>query len=436
MSESFVPRVAVVGLWHLGSVTSACLASLGIATLGFDPQTPVIEGLSRGEPPLHEPGLADLVKAGLAAGRLRFSSDPAALTAAPFVWVAWDTPVDDQDRADVDAVLQGVEALFPVLHPEALVIVSSQVPVGSVARLEEAYRRAVPEGRVSFASSPENLRLGKAIEVFTRPDRVVFGVRTSQDADRIRELLAPLAAPLEFMRVESAELSKHAINAFLATSVVFINELARLAERSGGDAREVERALKTDVRIGSRAYVKPGGAYAGGTLARDIGYLIAQGEAVGVDTPLFAGVRASNDTHRGWALAALRMLLPSLRGARIAILGLTYKPGTDTLRRSSAVELCEGLVAEDAQVTAFDPLVRAGADGLPAGVRLAGDASAALLDADAVVVATEWPEFRQLTADAFAAARTSTPVLDASGFLATALQGDRRLQYVTVGTAE
>ncbi|WP_157899624.1 UDP-glucose dehydrogenase family protein [Luteitalea pratensis] len=436
MSESFVPRVAVVGLWHLGSVTSACLASLGIATLGFDPQASVTEGLSRGEPPLHEPGLADLVKAGLAAGRLRFSSDPAALASAPFVWVAWDTPVDDQDRADVGAVLQGVEALFPVLHPEALVIVSSQVPVGSVARLEKAYRRTLPEGGATFASSPENLRLGKAIEVFTRPDRVVFGVRTSGDADRIRELLAPLAAPLEFMRVESAELSKHAINAFLATSVVFINELARLAERSGGDAREVERALKTDVRIGSRAYVKPGGAYAGGTLARDIGYLIAQGQAVGVETPLFDGVRASNDAHRGWALAALRLLLPSLRGARISILGLTYKPGTDTLRRSSAVELCEGLVAEDAQVTAFDPLVRAGADGLPAGVRLVGDASAALLDADAVVVATEWPEFRQITADTFAATRTSTPVLDASGFLATALQGDRRLQYVTVGTAE
>ncbi len=435
-NTGFAPQVAVVGLWHLGSVTAASLASVGIATVGYDPQSDVVDALSRGEPPLFEPGLAELVVAGTASGLLQFSSDPASVGAAPVVWIAWDTPVDDEDRADVDFVLRGVEGLFPHLHDEALVIVSSQVPVGSVARLEQAYRAACPGGRVSFASTPENLRLGKAIEVFTRPDRIVMGVRTPRDAERITALLAPLPAPIEWMRVESAELTKHAINAFLATSVAFINELARLAERSGGDAREVERALKTDVRIGPRAYVKPGGAYAGGTLARDIGYLIARGQAVGTSTPFFDGVRSSNDVHRAWALEALERAFPDLSGAKVTVLGLTYKPGTDTLRRSSSVELCAGLIERGVAVTAFDPMVtRASAD-LPAGVTLAADAASALADADAVVVATEWPEFRTLDADALSAGRADTLVLDASGFLAKALQGDTRVRYVMVGTAE
>lgn len=435
-SGTVLPQVAVVGLWHLGSVTAACLASVGIPTIGFDPQPEVIDALGRGEPPLFEPGLSELVKAGLASGLLRFSSDVASIREAPVVWIAWDTPVDDEDRADVDFVLRHVEGLFPVLRDETLVIVSSQVPVGTVARLEQAYRTAHPEGRVTFASSPENLRLGKAIEVFTHPDRIVMGVRTPRDAERVKVLLAPLSAPIEFMRVESAELSKHAINAFLATSVAFINELARLAERSGGDAREVERALKTDVRIGSRAYVKPGGAYAGGTLARDIGYLIARGDAVGTATPFFEGVRASNDVHRAWALEALERAFPGLTGVKVTVLGLTYKPGTDTLRRSSSVELCAGLIQRGVRVTAFDPMVRRASADVPSGVTLAADAASALAEADAIVVATEWPEFRTLDAEVLSAGRKDTLVLDASGFLAKALQGDSRLRYVMVGTAE
>lgn len=435
-SGPVAPQVAVVGLWHLGTVTAACLASVGIPTVGCDPQVAVTDALGRGEPPLFEPGLAALLEAGLASGLLRFSSDVTSISAAPVVWIAWDTPVDEEDRADVDVVLRGVEELFPVLHDDALVIVSSQVPVGSVARLEQSYRSAHPEGRVTFASSPENLRLGKAIEVFTHPDRIVMGVRTERDAERIKALLAPLSAPIEFMRVESAELSKHAINAFLATSVAFINELARLAERSGGDAREVERALKTDVRIGPRAYVKPGGAYAGGTLARDIGYLIARGEAVGTSTPFFEGVRRSNDVHRAWALEALTRAFPDLTGVKVTVLGLTYKPGTDTLRRSSSVELCAALIQRGVRVTAFDPMVRQASADVPSGVTIAADAVSALAAADAIVVATEWPDFRTLDADAVSAGRHDRLVLDASGFLAKALQDDSRLRYVMVGTAE
>ena len=428
------PAVAVAGLWHLGTVTAACLASAGVSTLGYDPDPAVITGLSSGRPPLFEPGLETLVRNGLQNGRLRFAADPAAVADAEIIWVTWDTPVDEDDHADVEFVIAQVERLFPYLQDDALVLVSSQLPVGSVSRLERAYATMRPSGRATFASSPENLRLGKAIDAFTNPDRVILGVRSQRDAERIRALLAPLSPLIDVVRVESAEMTKHALNAFLATSVAFINEVARLGELTGADAREVERALKSDVRIGPRAYVRPGGAYAGGTLARDVSYLIAQGEERGCSMPLFRGVRESNDLHREWAYNALVRLLGPLSGHLIAVLGLTYKPGTDTLRRSPAVDLCQRLVTTGAGVIAYDPVVKALPPDLSGTISLANTAGDALRSASAVVIGTEWPEFRTLTADAFVGDRRGVLVLDPGGFLASALQADPRIRYTVVGT--
>ena len=426
--------VAVVGLWHLGTVTAACLASRGISTLGYDPDTNVVAGLAAGHPPLFEPGLEDLVRGGLKNGTLRFTSDRLALAETEIIWVTWDTPVDEEDRADVEFVIGQVTALFPHLSDDALVLVSSQLPVGSVKRLEQAYATMMPSGHASFACSPENLRLGKAIEAFTKPDRVVLGVRSARDADRIRALLAPFSPPIEVVRVESAEMTKHALNAFLATSVAFINEIARLGELNGADAREVERALKSDARIGPRAYVRPGGAYAGGTLARDVSYLIEQGEARGCRMPLLRGVRDSNDLHRGWAYDALVRCLGQLTGHSIAVLGLTYKPDTDTLRRSPAVDLCLRLVATGARVIAYDPAVKTLPRELATSIDLASTARDALRGASAAVIATEWPEFRTLTSDAFMGDRQRAIVVDPGGFLASTLQREPRIRYAIVGT--
>jgi UDPglucose 6-dehydrogenase len=436
MSEevSATPSVAVAGLWHLGTVIAACLASRGISTLGYDPDPEVVAGLAAGRPPIFEPGLEDLVRDGLKNGTLRVSSHRAALAEAEIVWVAWDTPVDDEDRADVEFVIAQVTALFPHLKDDALVLVSSQLPVGSVKRLEQAYAALKPSGHASFACSPENLRLGKAIEAFTKPDRVVLGVRSGRDADRVRQLLAPFSPPIDVVRVESAEMTKHALNAFLATSVAFINEVARLGEVVGADAREVERALKSDVRIGPRAYVRAGGAYAGGTLARDVSYLIEQGEARGREMPLFRGVRESNDLHRGWAYDVLVRCLGQLSGHSIAVLGLTYKPGTDTLRRSPAVDLCQRLVATGAHVIAYDPAVKTLPPDLATQIDLASTAHAALQGASAAVIATEWPEFRTLTTEAFVGGRQQAVVVDPGGFLAGTLQADSRIRYTVVGT--
>ncbi|MCC7124481.1 MAG: UDP-glucose/GDP-mannose dehydrogenase family protein [Acidobacteria bacterium] len=461
-------KVAVLGLWHLGSVTAACTAAAGHDVIGFDSDAATVNGLQRARPPVNEPGLADLLTTEMTAGRLRFTIDrDAAVDGADVVWVTIDTPVDDDDHADVDAVVAEVERSFAALRDRTVVLISSQVPVGTTARLEQSFAGVAAGRTVAFACSPENLRLGKAIDVFTHPDRVVIGVREAWARERLQALFAPITDRLEWMSVESAEMTKHAINAFLATSVTFINEIAALCEQAGADAKEVERGLKTEKRIGPGAYLGPGGAFAGGTLARDVVFLRALGGQVQRETPLMDGVESSNRSHRQWPRRRLVSVLGPLAGRTVAVWGLTYKPGTDTLRRSTAVELCRWLIEQGAVVRAHDPQ----AMDLPAelaGVTRTATPEEAAAGADAIVVATEWPEYRRVDLDVVArglrapgpegsaasppAPQSSRPpvpqsssppvpqpssplfpVIDANGFLRATIGQDARFSLVSVG---
>jgi len=429
-------KVCVYGLWHLGSVTAAGLAefaSSGQPIVGLDPDSAVVSALNDGRPPLFEPGLEDLVRRGLASGRLQFTDRVERVADADLVWVTFDTPVNQDDEADVDAVAKRIEALFPHLADGAVVLVSSQVPVGFCARVERAFAAVAAGRRIELACSPENLRLGRAIEVFRNPERIVVGTRTAAGRARVEQLLAPLGRPIQWMRVESAEMTKHALNAFLATSVAFINEIAAVCEETGADAKEVERALKSEARIGPGAYLSPGAAFAGGTLARDIAFLLGAGSRLGLATPLFAGVKQSNDVHRGWARRRLGDLLGDVRDRTIAILGLTYKPNTDTLRRSEALALCRWLVERGARVRAHDPSIGRRDPELPPSLTLSATLDDAIRGADAVVVATEWPAFRELTAERLHANAAGALVLDAGRFLAGNLAGDARVRYFAVG---
>lgn len=413
-------RICVAGLWHLGTVVSACLAEAGHEVVGLDFDAGTIDGLSRGQPPLFEPGLAELLQKQQS---LRFTSDAAdALRNAEIVWIAYDTPVDDDDNADVDYVVTRVESLFEHFADGMLVIVSSQLPVGSTHRIEEAYAH---RRNVAFACSPENLRLGKAIDAFLRPDRVVAGVRSFADREKISAAFAPITTNIEWMSVESAEMAKHALNAFLATSVAFINEIAVVCETVGADAKEVERALKSDFRIGPRAYLSPGGAFAGGTLARDVAFLSAIQPLA-----LVSSVKTSNDLHRQWPQRKLQSALGDLHGRVIAIWGLSYKPGTDTLRRSASIELCRWLAAKGAVVRAHDPAVHALPEDLESSVRLCESAEEAARDADAVVIATEWPEYR--AAAKASLVRKGLVIIDANRFVSEIIR-QHDVRYVTVG---
>jgi UDPglucose 6-dehydrogenase len=425
-------NVAVLGLWHLGPVTAACMAAAGHRVMAFDPDPAIVAALAASRPPVAEPGLAALITQGIQSGTLSFTTDRAhAVRQADVVWVTFDTPVDQYDTANVDHVTRQIEAAFPDLTDGSIVLCSSQLPVGTVRTLEESWSRAAAARVVSFACSPENLRLGKAIDIFMHPDRVVVGLRDDRARDRLATLLAPVTDRVEWMSVESAEMTKHAVNAFLATSVTFINELATLCEGSGADAKEVERGLRTERRIGPHAYLSPGGAFAGGTLGRDVAFLRTLGASLRCSTPLMDGVLASNTTHSRWACRRLESAIADLAGAKIAVWGLTYKPSTDTLRRSPAIEVCQWLVDKDADVHVHDPE----AEELPLSLSVTRhqDPVDAAAGARALLVETNWPCYLEVDRDRLAAVAPDLLILDANRFLELTLGADRRFRVATVG---
>ena len=421
-------KIVVQGLWHLGSVTAACCAKhFNVVGLDFDAAN--VAKLSSGHAPLLEPGLNELISAGLATKKLSFATDAKiACENADILWLTYDTPVNDNDESDVEFVLQNLRRALPSLPNGALILVSAQLPVGTCAMLEKEFPQ------FHFACSPENLRLGKAIEAFEKAERAVVGIRSDAKKVLLEELFKPFAAQIIFMRTESAEMVKHALNSFLALSITFINEVARLCEHAGADAKEVSIGLKSEARIGPKAYLGPGGPFAGGTLARDVVTLSKLAEANGEKFSVIPAIKQSNDLHRGWAFRRLQLRLGDLHGKKISVLGLTYTTNTDTLRRSAAVELCQQLLAAGAKVSAFDPAVK----NLPTelnSVSLAADISAALTGVEAVAVCTEWPQFRQADWVKIVPQMRQPVFVDANRFLEKELEYIPGVEHLSVGRA-
>ena len=421
-------NVCVLGLWHLGSVTAACCARhFDVVGLDFDAAN--IQRLNAGQAPLLEPGLNELLGAGLAGKKLAFTTDPrTACAGADVLWLTYDTPVNDNDESDVDFVLGNLRRALPCLPDGALVLISAQLPVGTCASLEKEFPQ------FHFACSPENLRLGKAIEAFEKADRAIIGIRNDAKKSLLEQLFKPFAAQVIFMRTESAEMVKHALNSFLALSITFINEVARLCEHTGADAKEVSAGLKSEARIGPKAYLGPGGPFAGGTLARDVVTLSKLAAKYGEQISVIPAIKHSNDLHRGWTFHRLQSRLGDLRGKKIVVLGLTYTTNTDTLRRSAAVELCQRLLAAGAVVTAFDPAVKT----LPAelgAVSPALDLPSALVGAEAVAVCTEWPQFRQVDWSKVVLQMRQAVFVDANRFLEKELKNIPHVEHLSVGRA-
>ena len=429
-------RVCVQGLWHLGSVTAACLASVGHQVVGLDSDQAVITSLNEGNAPLFEPDLNPLIAEGIQSGRLQFTSDMAtACKDAEVLWVTFDTPVNDDDVADINFVLNQVKSAVMLLSEGALVLVSSQLPVGSITILENFTQKIAPNKRISFASSPENLRLGKALNVFLHPDRIIVGTRSAKDRIALQKLLSPITEKIEWMSIESAEMTKHAINAFLATSVTFANEIAAICELVGADAKEVERGLKSENRIGPKAYLSPGGPFAGGTLARDIEFLGKISQDRQLVTPLLSSVRLSNDAHKKWVQRKLLERFPDLDGIRVAIWGLTYKAGTDTLRRSLSVELVDWLLEHGAQVQVYDPAVKELPISWANRVKKCASAHESLEVIQALVVGTEWPEFKEEARRLPEFAKSNLLIIDANRHLLESLR-ETAMPYLSVGSRQ
>ena len=419
-------NLTVLGLWHLGCVTAAsCARHFQVVGLDFDAAN--VAKLNSGQAPLFEPGLNELIASGIAAKKLSFTTDAKVACAnADVLWLCYDTPVNDNDESDVDSVLANLRRALPYLPKGALVLISAQLPVGTCRQLEAEFPQ------FHFACSPENLRLGKAIESFEKAERVIVGIRDDAKKPLLEKLFAPFTSQIIFMRTESAEMVKHALNSFLALSITFINEVARLCEHTGADAKEVSVGLKSEPRIGPKAYLGPGGPFAGGTLARDVVTLTKLADAKGEKISVIPAIKQSNDRHRGWAFRRLQSRLGDLRGKKISILGLTYTTNTDTLRRSAAVELCQQLLDAGAKVCAFDPAVK----NLPPelnSVSLATDVTAVLTGAEAVAICTEWPQFRQADWAKIVPQMRQPVFVDANRFLEKELKNVPGVEHLSVG---
>lgn len=433
-------KIVVYGLWHLGCVTAASLASQpDFLVTGLDPAGKVVAGLKVGQPPLFEPGLAELIAEGSGANRLTFTTAPAeALAGAQVVWVAFDTPVNERDEADLAFVETRMDEIFPYLEPGTVVLISSQVVVGFTERVAARWRQARPDLGLVFGYIPENLRLGNALQTFRAQDRFVAGIEADSAATKLVEhILTRFCPRIEWMSVPSAEMTKHALNSFLAVSVSLINEIARLCEQTGADAKEVERGLKTEARIGPKAYLSPGGPFGGGTLARDLRFLTGLGSQLNVNMALLNGALASNEAHKGWIRQAVRQVLADSNQAepQVLICGLSYKAGTATLRRSEALNLGLWLRDLGVKVVFHDPIVPELPPDLAPHFRLTNELATALPGADILVLATTWPLYRQeLTPERLLETMRQPVVIDQHRYLAEQLGGDPRLQYFSVGS--
>lgn len=392
-------RIAVVGTGYVGLVTGTCLADSGNSVTCLDIDASKVERLNRGEVPIYEPGLEELVHRNAKAGRLSFTTETAvAVSSAEIVFLAVGTPPSADGSADLSALWSVVAAIAPHLDPNVIVITKSTVPVGTAAGIERRLREATSRDW-QVASNPEFLKEGAAIEDFQKPDRVVVGVRTPAVAEKLRALYAPFLRtenPFLVMTPESAEMTKYVANALLATKISFINEVANLCERMEADIDDVRRGIGHDSRIGF-AFLFPGAGYGGSCFPKDVQALAAMAREHDCDNRMLTAVHETNREQKQVLGKKLHAFFGgSLAGRRIAIWGLAFKPRTDDIRDAPALDLIDRLLDESAVVRVFDPEamdhVRARYGDR---IEYAADPLDAATAADALAVVTEWGDFRR-----------------------------------------
>jgi len=427
-------KICVIGIWHLGSVVSACLADMGYSVVGVDKDRERVEKLNSGIPPLYEPGLDRLLKRNIELKRLNFTTNLAsAVKGTRYVLITFDTPVDAQDEVDVSEIFITCSALAQHLENNSIVIVSSQVPVGTCDQIRSTIREHNNLIDFDIAYSPENLRLGQAIECFRNPDRIVIGADRNSTLDMVEQLFSVIPAPKLKMSLRSAEMTKHALNTFLATSISFINEIANLCDEVGADAMEVSKGLRTDQRIGKKAPLHPGLGFSGGHLARDLKVLKGLGGKFGYETHLIDGVLKVNEEQTKSVVRKLERILGSLRGLTVGVLGLTYKPDTSILHRSVALEIIGDLVDRGAVVKAHDPKAALEEIQLHKEFRFCKDPYDVAEGSDALVMITEWPEYGQLDFDLLRSKMKRPVLFDAKNMLDDKLLTDKGFKYLGIG---
>ena len=423
-------RAGVVGAGYVGLTTAVCLAEVDHHTVCVDVDAERVGRLNHGVALIDEPGLPLLLQQGLERETLRFTSDYADLADRDVVFVCVPTPSGSDGSADLSAVDAAVDRLASVLRPGAVLVVKSTVPVGTTRRIAERLR---PAG-IRVVSNPEFLREGHAIYDFRHPDRIVIGVDDDDAAEVVSDVYGAGALKLR-MSPESAELAKYASNAFLAVKVSYTNSLARLCSRVGANIDDVTRCMGADVRIGQH-FLRPGPGWGGSCLPKDTAALLHTGRLNDVELPEVESARFTNAAQPGRVAATLTRTMPTpLNQARVTALGLTFKAGTSDVRDSPALTICAELARTGAQITGYDPkLASIDHEQLRRSAIIAvDDPYLAAKEADAIVVLTEWPEFRELNWPLIAEHAPGAVVVDTRNLLDAGLLADAGLTYLGNG---
>ncbi len=429
----------MIGGGYVGLVSGACFAEFGIDVAVAEVDAAKLEALSSGKIPIYEPGLDRLVADNAAAGRLTFTGDIAtAVKDAAAVFIAVGTPTRRGDgHADLSYVYAAAEQVARALTAPTVIVTKSTVPVGTGRRIAEIVRQVRPDLAFDIASNPEFLREGNAIGDFMRPDRVVIGAETERAREVMRQLYRPLyliEAPILFTSLEAAELTKYAANSFLALKVTFINEMADLCEKVGADVHDVARGIGLDGRIG-RKFLHPGPGYGGSCFPKDTLALMRIAQDAGAPSRLVEAVVAVNDARKaGMAVRVINACGGSVRGLTIAVLGLTFKPETDDMRDAPSLPIVSRLIEDGAHIRAFDPVgMDAARSQLPPGISWCRDAMEAAHQADALVVVTEWNEFRALSPERLARAMRGRVVLDLRNIFDPSAMRQSGFSYYAIG---
>jgi UDPglucose 6-dehydrogenase len=430
-------RIAMIGTGYVGLVSGACFADFGHRVCCVDKDGAKIDGLNAGLMPIWEPGLEALVKANAERGRLTFTTDVAsAVEGAEAVFIAVGTPARRGDgHADLTFVFDAVRELARVIRPGTVVVTKSTVPVGTGDRIEQILREEGAEG-VSVASNPEFLREGAAIADFKHPDRIVVGAEDDHAQEVLRDIYRPLflnRAPILITGRRTAELTKYAANALLAVKISFINEIADLCEAVDADVQDIARGIGLDNRIGPK-FLHAGPGYGGSCFPKDTLALLQTATSAGVDQRIVRTTVEVNDDRKARMVERVeRALGGEVAGKRVAVLGLAFKPNTDDMRDAPSIPLVNALVERGAAVIAFDPVARHQAEKVLTGIAFADDAYAAADGADALVIVTEWDEFRALDLDRIAGSLRGKVLVDLRNVYDPAEAAEAGLAYSGIG---
>jgi len=429
-------RIAMIGTGYVGLVSGACLSEFGHDVVCIDKDAAKVETLRKGGIPIFEPGLDEVVAANVKAGRLSFETDLArGVAGAAAVFIAVGTPSRRGDgHADLSYVFAAAEEIAQALTGYAVVVTKSTVPVGTSRKVEDIIKKKRPDAQFDMASNPEFLREGSALEDFRRPDRVVVGCDTDRAREVMRDVYRPLflnETPILFTSRETSELIKYAANAFLATKITFINEMADICEKVGGDVQDVARGIGLDGRIGKK-FLHAGPGYGGSCFPKDTLALVQTAQELGAPSRIVESVVAVNDERKLAMARKIEAAFGGVKGKTIAVLGLTFKPNTDDMRDAPSLVILPYLQKAGATIRAFDPEGHKEA-AKQLTLDYATDTYDALNGADGVVILTEWNEFRALDFDRVKAALKTPLMVDLRNIYRPSQMADAGFQYVSVG---